>query len=359
MSLSLKFWLALWFAVLVWFVSNIAMAYPENVRLGYTGCGSCHVSPTGGGALTNYGRTTAEELSSFAPEGSGRLFGTLSTPDAVAVGGDARYVRVKAGEYQRQFAMQNDFELALHLSPEVWVDAALGIYGPERAREVRRNYVFWSPSENYSVRVGKFFPAYGIMMPDHTLATRGGLGFGEGQETYNAELSVHSKAGDITLTPTWGVDEHVRGAEADGYRFSTGDTGATARATAYIGDSSTVGVSGRYQRLSGALDTMTYGAFGTAGMTRDTYAMCEVDYQANSDQARKLVSYTEIGSEVVRGVHPQLTHEATFNYAAQPDHKLGVNLQLLPFVHWEFLSKSQYDVLSKSWAYTLLAHYYW
>ena len=33
-----------------------AAALPTMVRLGYTGCASCHVSPQGAGPLTEYGR---------------------------------------------------------------------------------------------------------------------------------------------------------------------------------------------------------------------------------------------------------------------------------------------------------------
>jgi len=31
-------------------------AYPNMIRLGYTSCATCHVSPQGGGVLTRYGR---------------------------------------------------------------------------------------------------------------------------------------------------------------------------------------------------------------------------------------------------------------------------------------------------------------
>ena len=339
-------------------MAQMALSYPENVRLGYTSCASCHVSPTGGGVLTNYGRSSAEELSSFAREGDGDLLGKLHLPDRVAVGGDARYVSFRAGQYDRHFPMQSDAEVAVHPTDEVWIAASAGMYGEQRATEIRRNYVYWTPSPAASLRLGKFYPAYGIMVPDHTIATRAGLGYGQGQETYNAEVSWHGRRGDLTLTPTWGVDERVRLGSTTGYRWTTGDTGGTARATWYLGDRSLVGASGKYRRAHG-VDTMAYGGYLSAGLTRDLYVLSETDYQADSDHARKLVSYTEVGWEVARGFHPQLTHEADHEYGTTTSHKLGVALQWLPLVHWELYTRAQYEVIPHVWAYTLLGHYYW
>ena len=39
-------------------------AFPENVRHGYLACTACHVSPSGGGVLTPYGRSLSAELMS-------------------------------------------------------------------------------------------------------------------------------------------------------------------------------------------------------------------------------------------------------------------------------------------------------
>ena len=43
-------------------VSSQAFAFPEMVRHGYTQCTACHVSPSGGGILTSYGRELAAEV---------------------------------------------------------------------------------------------------------------------------------------------------------------------------------------------------------------------------------------------------------------------------------------------------------
>src|ERR1700720_2791062 len=42
--------------------SSSAWAFPEMVRHGYVNCSSCHISPTGGGVLTQYGRELSREI---------------------------------------------------------------------------------------------------------------------------------------------------------------------------------------------------------------------------------------------------------------------------------------------------------
>src|SRR5215212_4582251 len=43
-------------ALLVFAVTSPAFATPNMIRLGYPSCASCHISPQGGGLLTDYGK---------------------------------------------------------------------------------------------------------------------------------------------------------------------------------------------------------------------------------------------------------------------------------------------------------------
>ena len=55
-------------ALVLWafaFGVQSALAYPEMIRHGYVSCLTCHMSPSGGGVLTQYGRSLAKELVSF------------------------------------------------------------------------------------------------------------------------------------------------------------------------------------------------------------------------------------------------------------------------------------------------------
>ena len=47
-------------ALLSW--SLTGSAYPTLTRKGYTSCSTCHYNPSGGGALTSYGKYIAKEV---------------------------------------------------------------------------------------------------------------------------------------------------------------------------------------------------------------------------------------------------------------------------------------------------------
>src|ERR1035437_6993722 len=73
-----------------------ALAFPENVRHGYVNCTSCHVSPSGGGVLTPYGRQQVKDLlSTWSTETeAGLAEGLLQTPEWLNLGGDLRNVEI-------------------------------------------------------------------------------------------------------------------------------------------------------------------------------------------------------------------------------------------------------------------------
>ncbi len=62
-------------------------AFPDMIRHNYSNCTICHVSPTGGGLLTPYGRAlSVEVLSSWGGETEGSVLHGLLAPDAVQCG---------------------------------------------------------------------------------------------------------------------------------------------------------------------------------------------------------------------------------------------------------------------------------
>lgn len=333
------------------FFAGYALSYPENIRMGYSGCASCHVSPTGGGVLTNYGRTTAQEMSTWGGPDDSQLL-----QDWFAVGGDSRYIRVMAPGATRNFVMQQDAEVAVRPGAELWLDASIGYYGPDRVRETRRSYVLWSPSEYVSMRAGRFFPAYGIMGPDHTTAVRQGVGFDEGAETYNGELSVHSELGELVLTDTFSGQEQVTMDKNNGYRIRALQPGFAARATWYAAKTASVGASYWYHSDQQE-DTVVGGPFALWGITRSLYLLGEADQRrvlasfAESLPAPVNVSWAELGYEAARGMHLRLTHEY------DGGNRYGAALDLLPFTHTELLAQAKWQ--AGLWQTLLMAHWNW
>ncbi len=75
-----------------------ADAYPFMIRHGYTGCMPCHADPSGSGPLTSYGRAQSDlllrsrygEAAEEPGPSSGLLWGAVTLPDDVRLGGDVR-----------------------------------------------------------------------------------------------------------------------------------------------------------------------------------------------------------------------------------------------------------------------------
>ncbi|MGZ3694528.1 MAG: hypothetical protein ACXWQO_10135, partial [Bdellovibrionota bacterium] len=70
--------------------SQKAHAFAEMTTHGYTNCTACHISPNGGGTLTEYGRGLSKELlSASAKEGEEKfLYGLMQPPEWLQFGGD-------------------------------------------------------------------------------------------------------------------------------------------------------------------------------------------------------------------------------------------------------------------------------
>ncbi len=352
----LDYVLLLLIAVLIWLTASVvALGYPENTRLGYSSCGSCHVSPTGGGALTAYGRSAGEELAAYSYEGAGRVAGLVDLPAWLSVGGDYRGVSVHSPTNSRSLFMQADLELAAEIAPHVWVDVSGGVYGPDKRGETRRNYLLWAPAEWVSVRVGKFFAGYGLGLPDHTASVRGPLGFGEGHETYNLELALTSPWGQLLVTDTFGGDEAVTGTPA-GYRVRANEPGCAARAAVYLGTKAQVGAS-YWFHSSTEQDELVAGPFVNVGVTRNLYVLAEADRHTVTSTFAPVtpppfdVTYTEVGYELTPGVHVQALHQ--YNAGSS----WGVGVQLFPVPHAELVGRVTWE--GGTWSSLVMTHTYW
>jgi hypothetical protein len=336
-------WLILALASLL---ATPALGFVEMVRLGYNGCASCHVSPTGGGALTAYGRSVSEETSSWAREGDGQLFNNVfTTPDWLAVGGDTRYVGVSTPDFERHFLMQEDVEVGVRPVRYLWLVASGGWYGEGLRKESRRHYLLWTPSKFWSVRLGKFFPAYGVLQPDHTVSVRQALGWREGAETINAELYVHSDVGEVFVTQS-SRDPQASSLDHGSYAFNSSESSTIVRAAKYLGRTAQLGASYWYC-VTPDETWHAGGLYGIWGITRDLYLTAEADYKAALTPVT--ATWTELGYELVRGVHVKASHELT-----DETHRYGIGAQWWPMPHYELLLRGKWQ--EGVWAYTAMIH---
>lgn len=346
-----------------------AQAFPESVRYGYSNCSSCHVSPTGGGALTAYGREAAGEfLSTWGKPGEmAALQGAVQLPEGLAIGGDVRgmalYRENQVLKEKWAFPMQADAEASYRLPLGLTVGASFGLY--DQDAQLRRAYLMANLNDYFYARVGRFFPAYGLLVPDHTSLIRKGLGFNQGRETLNVELGMIGEIGEII------VDPFVRESAQE---LSSEEKGVSARAAAYIGGRSQVGLSAL--SLNGTVwRRHAVGAFAAVGFTKAVYLLAEADLEekkpvdaqdASTPASTRVLTYSKVGWEVTRGLHIQGLYESAVNIKGTFDPRQtswGPAIQWFPRPHWELLGQVQaklnddYDQ-PKGYFVSFMGHYY-
>lgn len=182
---------------LVLSISPKAKAFPETVRHGYLSCATCHISPSGRGLLTPYGKTLSHELYSFKKTQNDQESLEAEVP-WWQIGGRARLMQliidnpdVQKGRF---FPMQTELEASIDKT--VWaMSASVGAWRPIDAPAsklrayVRNAYLIWRPEETWNVRAGKFRMSHGLGLPDHILLVNEALGWTHSHETSNIEVS--------------------------------------------------------------------------------------------------------------------------------------------------------------------------
>jgi hypothetical protein len=188
----------------------VARGYPQfQFSLGTERCGACHLSPSGGGMLNDFGRDEAG--SSVSRGGDGRfLHGLWQPPSWLALGGNVRLAvgdKQLAGRNERlAFPMQLDVQAHVAVGP-VSLGLTAGVRGGVRDPSPplierlasREHYVAYEQG-NVFVRTGRFFPVFGLRLADHTAYVRRFLGFGLLEEPYAAELAYLGDDTEVRLT---------------------------------------------------------------------------------------------------------------------------------------------------------------
>jgi hypothetical protein len=164
--------------------AGTAAAYPQFQMSRDQTCTGCHLSPAGGGLLTENGLNVAQSLGTW--ETSPELFyKAFSLPTWLTLGGDVR----NAGGYVQSpekllaiFPMQYEVNAraALPAGLSLYVTGGLreAEYGNEAATHVwsREHYLMWQqkPGEatGLFVRAGRFMPVFGLRLVEHPTYTR-------------------------------------------------------------------------------------------------------------------------------------------------------------------------------------------
>ena len=281
-------------------------------------------------------------MASWAYEGEAEPTHTSAAPlpSWLMVGGDQRGVafsgRGPDGAYAMPtyIPMQADVELALQspYATNLTLDVSGGVYGPERKPEYRRYYLKAVLSPTVGVRAGRFLPAYGVNLPDHTTATRQGLGLGEGAESYNAEAFWLAPRGEVIVDAVFG---QTAAAELDNQQrvgtLRTDDyVGGTGRAAAYVGSSSSIGLSAMGLRSFAGGKRDAAGAFAQLGLSEQAFVLAELDRLWERGTEATWLSMAKVGLELAPGLIGYIMAE---QLGAHDSGRLGAQWQPRP--HWE------------------------
>ena len=355
------------------FVCTRAYAFPENIRHGYVNCTSCHVSPTGGGTLTPYGRALSGELMStwaYKNEG-GFLHGAISDekmPEWLMIGGDLRsvqtYLDTKTSSQAKYIPMQEDIEVALQ-AKKVTLDLEFGkIEDPTNRRfGSRRYFAMYNVTDELTARVGRFYPQFGLAIPDHYAINRKNLGFDEGYERNNAEVAWNGETYSAFATVSQTPGE---------FAPSQRETSYAGQANRNLGDSSKVGASVWYG-TSDPANRWMLAVHGMIGFSKKLYLLSEFDHQWMRDntanaETRGFFAFNRLGFEVYKGIQVFLQAEygqSNLSSGASASDAYGPGIQWFPRPHFELMSVYRKIRTSRAASSEfddygfLLLHYYW
>jgi hypothetical protein len=159
-------------------LAGIAHAYPQYQLSKEQTCGSCHITPTGGGLLNDYGELTAEEESQWGGNPA-FLHGLVELPDFLRVGGD---VRVAGGAHDNgggvggaAFPMQTEVYVhGEHQGFGAYAVGGLTIEGEGLKPWSREHFLVYKQNDGAGLyaRAGRFQPVVGLRMPEHPFLIR-------------------------------------------------------------------------------------------------------------------------------------------------------------------------------------------
>ncbi len=188
-----------------------ASAYPQFQLAKDATCTGCHLSPAGGGQLSENGLNVAETISQWgtAPE---FLYGLVPAPPWLSLGGDLRSAAGLSGSPDRRwvkFPMQAEIYADAHTGG-LSVHVTAGARDPEYQRTAatlfgsREHWVQWQQhpgeTEGMVVRAGRFMPVFGLRLAEHPAYVRRFGGTPLYGEAYGASASYVRSNSEVHAT---------------------------------------------------------------------------------------------------------------------------------------------------------------
>lgn len=350
----------------VLFYGVTALAFPDMIRHGYARCNTCHVAPSGGGALTPYGRALAKEtMSTWGYEGEQEWhYGALKegqVPEWLRVGGDYRALQSHYKDQNmalgRFIEMQQQVELAVQTDKYT----ASVQFGADTLVDKSKwylpgYYVAANLLEKLNLRVGRFLPRFGIKMPDHILSTRGSVNYGIQAERHVAEVIYTEDKYDVSFAVSQGEFKDETSAEALYSQFN------------YIfGEKLQLGLS--FEKYFKADKRMSFGLSTMWGISEHMYLLTDNIFQQRDIGGltqNGFYHFVKLGYEIEKGIHVFLIEDLqkqnlSADNFTQGFYGLGFTFFPRPHLEIQGVWAKRYveatDVRNADYAWLLL-HYY-
>jgi hypothetical protein len=320
--------------------------FVENITHGYVNCMACHVSPSGGGLLNDYGRSLSRELMSTWGWGNSEqpFFGAINNKDWFKIGGDYRSIQtyfensqVKQG---KQFEMQKNIELGFNFS-KGWIIGTLGTQEgptgtPEKGQFLsERHFLLWDLTDEIKVRAGKFRLNFGLNDPNHTRSTKQPLGFGSNSESYILEVSKFTENDEVFISADLG--------RIDIPRNTSREKSLSVNYANYFNEKSKIGTSFLLGE-SGTSRRSLFGLYGISSLFENYIVKGEADYQISQAAAlprehkELLATAWTLGYQAAKGVLPYFVAEhlqQDLSDSTTQQSSAGIGIQWLPIPHIE------------------------
>jgi len=331
-------------------LASVASAEPRFLSKQYTRCTTCHVSPTGGGLLSAYGRSLSHrELSTTGapmpshgetdpkPGEESFLWGALGD----ALGPLQLGIEMRPSYLHYSFLdVSQDRNLLMNADVHASVRAKDWLFYGQVGRELEQDghtldsseyWAGYQPLEGLGLRAGRFLPAYGVRFADHTMYNRTYLGLAQYDQIYGVEVS-HTRGRYLTQV-SLGPGRAESVIDDDGRSAFT----ATGRVQVDLGSRMVGAFSGLYRAESDIDPSLGSAgvAFGFAPTSRLT-TWTQVDGQFRDTGSTSYLLVNETSLEVYRGIWLTLTPQARLGGdATVPDLlRFGVGTVLLPRTHF-------------------------
>lgn len=329
------------------FLSVPSFGFVETLTHGYLNCMACHISPSGGGLLSDYGRSLSKEMmSTWGWKNSEYpIFGLARNTEKIKIGGDYRAVQTYFENSQikqgKQFVMQRNIEVGLNHS-KIWIVGTAGVQDGPAGTPMKgsflseRHYLIWELDEDLRLRLGKFRLNFGLNDPNHTRVTKQSLGFGSNSESYILELSKFSDSNEIFVSADLG--------RIDIPREESREKSISVGYSKYLFDNSKLGTNiliGESAEKRRSLLNF----HGVITANKDFVIKFETSYEESylsdfpTDQRELVAGTLSLGCQTIQGLLPYLFGEylqTDLNDTRTQQSSVGMGLQFLPVPHLEF-----------------------